>query len=91
MPTLDLGGHRVAELGNAGRRGIAVVSVGEGLDRRRDDVIGRRKIRLADAEIDDVAPGSGKFSRPRQHGEGVFLANPVKGRDRFQHGLPGLV
>ena len=37
------------------------------------------KIGLADAEIDDVAPLALQFRRPRQHGEGVFLANALKG------------
>jgi hypothetical protein len=37
------------------------------------------EIGLANAEIDDVTPLALQFSRPRQHGEGVFLADALKG------------
>ena len=75
---------------NAGRRRIAVMAVAQRLDRGLDDVVGRAEIRLADAEIDDVAALRGQRVGARQHGEGVFLADPVEGRDGLKHGVsPG--
>ena len=89
--TLDLealvqvGGDRLAQRRNAGRRRIAVVPVAQRLHRRLDDEFGRAEIRLADAEVDDVAALRGERVGARQHGEGVLLADPVEGRDGFQH------
>jgi hypothetical protein len=44
---------------------------------------GRFEIRLADAQVDDVAPLPLQFGRSRQHGEGVLLA------DAFEGGVDG--
>ena len=92
--TLDLealvqvGGHRLAQRQDAVRRRVAVMAVAQRLDRRLDDVIGRAEIRLADAEIDDVAALRGERGGARQHGEGVLLADAIEGRDGLQHGVP---
>jgi hypothetical protein len=60
-------------------------AVAQSLDRGLDDVRGCFEIRLADAEIDDVAPLSLQLRRFRQHGEGVLFADTREGRiDRDQ-------
>ena len=41
---------------------------------------GRFEVRLADAEIDDVASLALQLGRLRQHGEGVLLADAREGR-----------
>jgi hypothetical protein len=46
-----------------------------------NDMLRRAKVRLADAQIDDVAAGSRQGGGAGQHGKGVFLANTVKIRD----------
>ena len=73
----DVLGDRLAQRQDAVRRGVAVMAVGQRLLRRGDDVLRRREIRLADAEIDDVATLLGEPVRPRQHFEGTFGAEPV--------------
>ena len=64
---------------DSGRVGIAVLAVAQRLDGGLDDMGRRFEIGLADAEIDDVAPLALQFGRPRQHGEGVLLADALKG------------
>src|SRR5580700_4046314 len=64
------------------------MAIAQGLDRRLDDEIRRAEIGLADAEIDDVAALRHEQHRPRQHGEGVLLADPIEGCDGLQHGVP---
>ena len=54
-----------------------MVAVGERLLRRRDDVLGRREVRLADAEIDDAAARLGQPLRPGEHLEGALGAEAV--------------
>ena len=71
--------HRLAQGRDAGRVGIAVLAVAQRLDRRFDDVRGRFEIRLADAEIDDVAPFALQFGRLREHRESVLLAHAREG------------
>ncbi len=56
-----------------------MLAVAERFDRRLDDMGRGFEIGLANAEIDDVAPLTLQFRRPRQHGERVFLADAVKG------------
>src|SRR5580698_8612011 len=56
-----------------------MLAVAQSFDSGLDDMRRRFEIGLADAEIDDVAPLALQFSRPRQHGEGVFLADALKG------------
>ena len=91
--TLDLealvqvGGDRLAQRQDADRRRVAVMAVAQRLDRRLDNEIRRAEIGLADAEIDDVAALRGKLHRAREHGEGVFLADAIEGRNGFQHGF----
>ena len=84
---VQVGGHRLAQRRDAGRRRVAVMAVAQRLDRRFDDEIRGAEIRLADAEADDVAALRRQRVGARQHGEGVFLADAVEGRDRFQHGV----
>ena len=45
---------------------------------------GRAEIRLADAEIDDVAALRCERVGAREHGEGVLLADAVEGGDGMQ-------
>ena len=71
--------HRLAQRRDAGRVGIAVLAVAQRLDGGLDDMGRRFEIGLADAEIDDVAPLTLQFGRLRQHREGVFLADALKG------------
>ena len=78
---VQVGGDRLAQRQDAGRRRVAVVAVAQRLDRGLDDVVGRAEVRLADAEIDDVAALRGELGGARQHREGVFLADPVEGRE----------
>ena len=52
------------------------MAVGERLLRRGDDVLGRREIRLADAQIDDAAPGLSELLGAREHLEGALRAEP---------------
>ena len=54
-PLVQIGRDRLAQRQDADRRRVAVMAVAQRLDRRLDDEIRRAKIRLADAEIDDVA------------------------------------
>ena len=69
-----------------GRR-VAVMAVAQRLDRRLDDVLRRLEVGLADAEIDDVLALVRESGRPREHGEGIFLAETVEGRNRVEHFL----
>ena len=62
-----------------------MVAVAQRLDRRLDDMRRRFEIRLADPQIDDVLAFCRKCGRPRQHGEGVFLADAVEGRNSLEH------
>ena len=48
--------HRLPDARDPGRRGIAVVAVAQRLHPRLDDVRRGLEVRLADAEVDDVAP-----------------------------------
>src|SRR6267378_4088051 len=66
---------------NAGRCRVAVMAVADRLDGGFGNVVGRAEIRLADAEIDDVAALGGQRLRARQHREGIRLA-PLAGRGR---------
>jgi len=83
---VQVGGHGFPQGLDADRGGVAVMAVLQRLDRGLDDVLGGGEIRLADAEIDDVASLGRKLGRARKHGEGVFLADAVEGR----HGLHGV-
>ena len=78
-PAVQILRHRLAQRRNPGRVGIAVLAVAQSFDGGLDDMRRRFEIGLADAEIDDVAPLALQFGRPRQHGEGVFLADALKG------------
>ena len=68
-----------------------MVTVAQRLDRRLDNELGRAKIRLADAEADDVAALGGQRIGAGEDREGIFLADPVEIRDCLQHFkvLPG--
>ncbi len=77
---------RVARMPFAAR--VAVMAVAQRLDRGFDDMLRCFEIRLADAEIDDVAPLRHQLRGARQHGEGVFLAKTVIGGNGMKHALP---
>ena len=83
---VQVGGHRLAQRQDAVRGRIAMMAVAQRLDRRLDDMVGGAEIRLADAQIDDVAALGGQRGGPRQHGKGVFLADPVESGDGPEHG-----
>src|SRR5476651_1333926 len=63
------------------------MAVAQRLDRGLDDEIRGAKVRLADAQIDDVAALRDQSIGAGQHREGVFLADAVESRDRLQHGV----
>ena len=58
--------------------------VAQRLHRRLDDMLGRAEVRLADAEIDDVAALRRELIGAREHGEGVLFADAVEGGDGVQ-------
>ena len=64
------------------------MAVAQCLDCRLDDEIRGAKIRLPDAEIDDVAALRGELHGARQHRERILLADTVEGGDSLQHGSP---
>ena len=86
-PLVQVGGDRLAQRRNAVCRRVAVMALAQRLDRRLDDEIGRAEIGLADAEIDDIAALRDQGVGAGEHREGIFLADAVESRDRFQHGV----
>ena len=56
------------------------------LDRRFHDVLGGAEVRLADAQVDDVASGGRECGGAREHREGVFLADALERRNGLEHG-----
>ncbi len=76
---MHVGGDRLAQRLDADGGRVAVMAVAQGLDRGLDDVGRRREIRLADAEVDDIAALGRKLGGARKHGEGVLLADAVEG------------
>ena len=62
------------------------MSVAQRLHGGFDDMRRRRKIRLPDAEVDDVAALGRERGRTRQHRERVLLPDAVEGGNGFQHG-----
>ena len=78
---MEIGANRLAQRQDSDRRRVAVVSVTQRFHRGLDDVLGGAKIRLPDAEIDDVAALRGERRGARQHGECVLLADPIERRD----------
>ena len=89
---VDVGGDRLAQFLDAGRRRVAVVAVAQRLHRRLDDVLGRAEIGLADAEVDDVAAGSRQLGGAGENRERVLLADPVEAGDSVQQGVsPGCI
>jgi hypothetical protein len=81
----DVSGHRLAQRQDAGCRRVAMVTVAQGLHGRLDDVGGRREIRLADAQIDDVPTLVREIGGTGEHGEGVLLADAREGRNKVRH------
>ena len=86
-PRRKVRGDRFAQLEDSGRGGVAVVAVAQGLHRRLDHVSRRLEVRLADAEVDDVATLSGECVRPRQHLEGGLGAETGHFLGEDGHGL----
>ncbi len=82
---VQIGGDRLAQRQDAGRRRIAVMAVTQRLHRRLDDEIRRTEIGLADAEADDIAALRRERVGAGEHGKGVFLADAIEGRNGFQH------
>ena len=54
MALLEVGRHRLAQLGDAVGGRVAVMAVAQRLAGRFHDMLGRLEVGLADAEIDDV-------------------------------------
>jgi hypothetical protein len=52
---MEIGRHRPAQFGDAVRRRIAMMAVGQRLAAGLDDVVGGREIGLPDPEVDDRA------------------------------------
>jgi hypothetical protein len=75
-PFQDVRRDGLAQRQDAVCRRIAVVTFGQRLLRRGDDVPGRREIRLADAQIDDAAPLLDELLGAREHLEGALGAEP---------------
>jgi hypothetical protein len=71
--------HGLAQGRDPCRIGIAMLAVPQSLDSGLDNMRRGCEIGLADAQIDDVAALALQFRRPRQHSEGVFLADAIKG------------
>ncbi len=88
MALVQIGGDRLAQRENAGRRGIAVLAVMQRLDRGLDNMRRGFEIGLADAEVDDVAALRLQGGGFRQHRERVFLADAIKRRNQMKHGRP---
>ena len=84
---VQIGGDRLAQRQDADGGRIAMMAVAQRLDRGLDDMIGGAEIRLADAQVDDVAALRRERGGARQHGESVFLADPVESRDGSKHGV----
>ncbi len=83
---VQIGGDRFAQRQDADRGRVAVMAVAQRLDGGLDDEIGRAEIRLADAEIDDVAALRREVHGAGQHGEGIFLADTIESGDGLEHG-----
>src|SRR5579863_6710113 len=62
-----------------------MMAVAQRLDRRLDNMGRRRKVRLADAEVDDVAALPLQFAGAGKDREGVLLAKAREGGNRMQH------
>ena len=67
-----------------------MVTIAQSLDGGLDDMRGRRKIRLADPEVDDIAPLARERRGAGEHREGILFAKAVEGGDGVQHGFPRL-
>jgi antitoxin HicB len=78
--------NRLAQRRDAVRRRVAVMAVAQRFHGGFDDMLGRAEIRLADAEIDDIAALGCQFGGARQNRKGVLLADAIEGRDGAKHG-----
>ena len=84
MVGIDLGAVAAVQVGRNGLaqrrqpagRGVAVMAVAQRPDRGLDDMRGGFEIRLADAQIDHLAPLRREHPGARQHGEGRFGPEP---------------
>ena len=84
----DVGRDSFAQRRNSRRRGVSMMTVAKRLDRSLDDVRRRWKIRLADAEIDDVLSLRLQRHGARQHRERILLADAIKTCDSVQRHPP---
>ena len=71
---VKVGRDRLAQRQDTIRRGVAVVAVEERLPGRLDDMVGRREVGLADAEIDDIAALGGERLGAGENLEGALGA-----------------
>ena len=72
----QLGGGRLAQLGDARRRAVVRLPRPQRRDPRLGDVRRRVEVGLADLEVDDVAPRALHRARLGEHGERRLRAQP---------------
>ena len=65
-----------------------MVAVAQRLDRRLDNMRRRRKIRLADAKVNNVFTGLSQTGGAGEHGKGVLLTEASKRFNNLEHRLP---
>ena len=82
---MEVIGDRRAQLRDAIGRGVAVMTVAQGLDRRLDHVFRGLEIRLTDSQIDDRAPLRLQRLGAGQDLEGAFRADPPHRRGGLEH------
>ena len=85
MAQFQVLGDGLAQLEDAVGGGVAMVAVAQRLDRRLDHVVGRLEIRLADAQVDDVAALGLELLGAGQHLEGALGAEPRDRSRGLQH------
>ena len=63
---------------NAGGRRITVMTIFQRADRGFDNMRRGGKIRLTNAQIDNILAAGCQVCGAGQHGKGIFFADPVK-------------
>ena len=84
----QLGGRGLAQLGQPGARAVVRLARAHRRAAGLDDVRRGREVRLADLEVDDVAPRALQRPRPRQHRERGLrpeLSDPARQRRSRPH------
>ena len=84
MAAMQIGGHRLAQCGQAIGGRIAMMTIPQRLDACLNDMLRRPKIGLTDAQIDDVATLGGQGLRAGQNDKGRFRAQARQALGEFQ-------